>query len=117
MSKTTAISEKTYKNVLGNSFNRFMGIPQNGSLHPLPLWNIPGEEIDFFCLQKDFYTKTNSQLFSGVHFDTAQGEPCYLVLLSTLQWDAARRKSTFAASASLTRAFSSCKLSMVVSRL
>ena len=48
-------------------------------------WNIPGEEIDFFCLQKDFYTKTNSQLFSGVHFDTAQGEPCYLVLLSTLQ--------------------------------
>lgn len=48
-------------------------------------WSIPSEDIDLAYLQEDFYTKTNSQLFSGVHFDTAQGKPCYLVLLSTLQ--------------------------------
>ena len=70
MSKTTAISEKTYKNVLGNSFNRFNlmvdSAPQADNSHSYEenvksFWNIPGEEIDFFCLQKDFYTKTNSQ--------------------------------------------------------
>lgn len=48
-------------------------------------WSIPSEDIDLSYLQKDFYTKTNSHLFSGIHFDTAQGKPCYLVLLSTLQ--------------------------------
>ncbi len=48
-------------------------------------WSIPSEDINLSYLQEDFYTKTNSQLFSGIHFDTAQGKPCYLVLLSTLQ--------------------------------
>ena len=48
-------------------------------------WSISSEDINLSYLQEDFYTKTNSQLFSGIHFDTAQGKPCYLVLLSTLQ--------------------------------
>lgn len=50
-------------------------------------WSIPNDstDIDLSYLQDDFYTKTNSQLYSGTHFDTADGKPCYLLLLSTLQ--------------------------------
>lgn len=50
-------------------------------------WSVPndGPDMDLSYLRNDFYTKTNSQLYSGTHFDTADGKPCYLLLLSTLQ--------------------------------
>nr|WP_296463438.1 HAMP domain-containing sensor histidine kinase [uncultured Acetatifactor sp.] len=50
-------------------------------------WSLPndGPDIDRSCFRNDFYTRTNAQLCSGTHFDTAEGTPCYLVLLSTLQ--------------------------------
>lgn len=50
-------------------------------------WSIPndGQDTDLSYLQHDFYSKTNSQLYSGTHFDTIDGKPCYLVLLATLQ--------------------------------
>lgn len=50
-------------------------------------WSVPNDSpnIDLSCFEDDFYTKTNSQLYSGTHFDTADGKPCYLFLLSTLQ--------------------------------
>ena len=44
-----------------------------------------GQDIDISYLQNDFFTKTNSQLYSGTHFDMADGKPCYLLLLATLQ--------------------------------
>ena len=34
---------------------------------------------------QDFYQKTDSQLYSGTCFRTEEGQPCYLVLLLTLQ--------------------------------
>ena len=50
-------------------------------------WSIPsdGQSIDISYLQDDFYTKTNFQLSSGTRFDMADGKPCYLLLLATLQ--------------------------------
>lgn len=50
-------------------------------------WSIPsdGQGIDLSHLQDDFYTKTNSQLSSGSHFDMADGKSCYLLLFATLQ--------------------------------
>lgn len=50
-------------------------------------WSVPsdGQDTDFSYFQDDFYTKTNLQLYSGTHFDTIEGEPCYLALLATLQ--------------------------------
>lgn len=50
-------------------------------------WIVPNDsqDIDLSYLENDFYSKTNSQFYSGTHFDTADGKTCYLVLLSTLQ--------------------------------
>lgn len=50
-------------------------------------WSVPsnGQDTDLSYLQNDFYSKTNSQFYSGTHFNTADGKPCYLVLLATLQ--------------------------------
>lgn len=44
-----------------------------------------GQDIDLSNLQDDFYTKTNSQLSSGSHFDMADGKSCYLLLFATFQ--------------------------------
>ena len=50
-------------------------------------WTVPsdGQDTDLSYFRDDFYTKTNLQFYSGTHFDTADGKPCYLVLLATLQ--------------------------------
>lgn len=50
-------------------------------------WSVPndGQDTDLSYLQNDFYSKTNSQFYSGTHFDTEDGKPCYLVLSATLQ--------------------------------
>ncbi|MBD5535676.1 MAG: HAMP domain-containing histidine kinase [Lachnospiraceae bacterium] len=49
-------------------------------------WSLQvGEETDWDYFQQDFYRKTNSQLYSGIHFQTLDGQPCYLVMLLTLQ--------------------------------
>ncbi len=50
-------------------------------------WSVPSnsQDADLSYLQEDFYVKTNSQFYSGAHFETADGKPCHLVLLATLQ--------------------------------
>lgn len=50
-------------------------------------WSVPHDnpDVDLSRLQEDFYIKTESQFYAGIHFDTADGKPCYLLLLSTLQ--------------------------------
>ena len=48
-------------------------------------WSVPDSGIDLSCLKNDFYTKTDAAFYSGTHFDTADGKPCYLVLSATLQ--------------------------------
>lgn len=50
-------------------------------------WSVPNDsqDMDLSYLQNDFYFQTDSQFYSGTHFDAADGSPCYLVLLATLQ--------------------------------
>lgn len=48
-------------------------------------WSIRSEDINADSPGQNFYIKTDSQLYSGVGFETADGKFCYLILLSTLQ--------------------------------
>lgn len=50
-------------------------------------WRILSEDTqrEHPYLLRDFYDKTDSRLSAGVHFETTEGKPCYLLLLSTLQ--------------------------------
>lgn len=49
-------------------------------------WNMQGgEEPDWDYFRQDFYSKTKSELYSGTHFQTTDGQTCYLVMVSTLQ--------------------------------
>ncbi len=49
-------------------------------------WNVQvGEKTELNYFQQDFYKKTDSQLYSGSHFQTKDGQPCYLVMFLTLQ--------------------------------
>lgn len=43
------------------------------------------EETNWDYYQRDFYIKTNAQIYSGINFQTTDGQPCYLVMFSTLQ--------------------------------
>ena len=40
-------------------------------------WSVPSnsQDADLSYLQEDFYVKTNSQFYSGAHFETADGKP------------------------------------------
>lgn len=49
-------------------------------------WRIQvGEETGLDDLWQDFYQKTDSQLYASTHFQTKDGQPCYLALNLTLQ--------------------------------
>lgn len=43
------------------------------------------EETNWNYYQRDFYQKTNSQLYSGINFQTTDGQTCYLIMFLTLQ--------------------------------
>ena len=43
------------------------------------------EKTEWDCFQKNFYKKTDSQIYAGSQFQTKNGEPCYLIMFLTLQ--------------------------------